>query len=285
MLAKASGDEENAATGRLLEEDSVEESTDPSVEDGGELAKQRRPKQRARQKGGIKLRLGVSRHAGDSGDPDDAGEDDTDHWHGSSVDGMRRTLSGRMPVVESMQGLVRSATSNTLESVKSDFHVLYEPLFRVEGWHSKRLACQWIGPPLLLGIEYGVGLAMGFGVMASCEAEQVPASVSSFRAAPTCHCVPIVWLQLSNVATVRVAVYLLFLLLSRPYDDTIFLTYELITSAGQLAMMIIIILGYFELVVAPQGVFIGVIVFILMGQIGSQVRSRLHMTDRSLSES
>ena len=70
-----------------------------------------------------------------------------------------------------------------------------------------------------------------------------------------------------------VAVYLLFLILSRPYNDPIFQTYELITSAGQLAMMLIIILGYFKLVEAPQRAFIGVTVFILMGQIGNQVRS------------
>jgi hypothetical protein len=47
----------------------------------------------------------------------------------------------------------------------------------------------------------------------------------------------------------------------------------LITSAGQLAMMIIIMVGYFEMVEAPQGAFIGVIVFVLMGQIGNQVLS------------
>ena len=84
-------------------------------------------------------------------------------------------------------------------------------------------------------------------------------------------CSSSVGLQVAN--TLTVAVYLLFLILSRPYDDTIFQTYELITSAGQLAMMIIIMVGYFELVEAPQGAFIGVIVFILMGQIGNQVLS------------
>jgi hypothetical protein len=31
--------------------------------------------------------------------------------------------------------------------------------------------------------------------------------------------------------------------------------------------------GYFEMVEAPQGAFIGVIVFVLMGQIGNQVLS------------
>ena len=84
-------------------------------------------------------------------------------------------------------------------------------------------------------------------------------------------CLSPVGLQVANILTV--AVYLLFLVLSRPYDDTIFQTYELITSAGQLAMMIIIMVGYFEMVEAPQGAFIGVIVFILMGQIGNQVLS------------
>jgi hypothetical protein len=62
---------------------------------------------------------------------------------------------------------------------------------------------------------------------------------------------------------------------SRPYDDTIFQTYEIITSTGQLALMIVIILGYLGWIEAPQGAFIGIIAFILMGQIGNQVRSEM----------
>jgi hypothetical protein len=62
---------------------------------------------------------------------------------------------------------------------------------------------------------------------------------------------------------------------SRPYDDTIFQTYEIITSTGQLAMMIVVILGYLGWIEAPQGAFIGIIAFILMGQIGNQVRSEM----------
>jgi hypothetical protein len=120
-----------------------------------------RPKRRSRHKS--KLPAGA---ASDSGDPKEAGQDAAKH--DSNVDGMRRSMSGRL--VQSTHGLVRSATSRALESVKSDFHVLYEPLF--EGWHCKRLA--WVGPALLLAVEYGLGLAMGFGAVASCEAEQVP---------------------------------------------------------------------------------------------------------------
>jgi hypothetical protein len=70
-------------------------------------------------------------------------------------------------------------------------------------------------------------------------------------------------------------VYALFLMFSRPYDDTIFQTYEIITSTGQLALMIVIILGYLRWIEAPQGAFIGIIAFILMGQIGNQVRSEM----------
>jgi hypothetical protein len=80
-------------------------------------------------------------------------------------------------------------------------------------------------------------------------------------------------LQLSEIATL--SVYALFLIFSRPYDDTIFQTYEIITSTGQLAMMIVIILGYLGWIEAPQGAFIGIIAFILMGQIGTQVRSEI----------
>ncbi len=45
----------------------------------------------------------------------------------------------------------------------------------------------------------------------------------------------------------------------------------MLTSGSQLAMMIIIILGYFQVIEAPQGPFIGIVAFILLGQIGTQV--------------
>jgi hypothetical protein len=61
----------------------------------------------------------------------------------------------------------------------------------------------------------------------------------------------------------------LFLLLSRPYEDEVFQTYEIITTLGQLAMMIVVLLGYFQ-VYPPQGTFIGIVAFILIGQIGKQ---------------
>jgi hypothetical protein len=78
-------------------------------------------------------------------------------------------------------------------------------------------------------------------------------------------------LQLSNILTI--AVYTLFLVLSRPYDDTIFQTYEIITSTGQLAMLIVVMLGSFGVIESPQldGAFIGITAFILMGQVGNQV--------------
>jgi hypothetical protein len=247
-----------------------------SAEEPNEVARARtRLKPRSRHKS-----EGWAEAASDSGDHKEAGQDDAKH--DSNVDGMRRSMSGRL--VHSTHRLVRSVTSRALETVKSDFHVLYEPLF--EGWHGKRLA--WVGPALLLAVEYGLGLAMGFGALASCEAEQVPLRlVVVCRSNSAASCLSPVGLQVSN--TLTVAVYLLFLILSRPYDDTIFQTYELITSAGQLAMMIIIMVGYFELVEAPQGAFIGVIVFILMGQIGNQVlsdgmsMSAHHIVKRSLS--
>jgi hypothetical protein len=68
-------------------------------------------------------------------------------------------------------------------------------------------------------------------------------------------------------------VYWLFLVLCRPYDDTIFMTYEIITNSAQLAMLIVIILGYYELIEAPKGAFIGLIALVLLGQILTQVRA------------
>ena len=67
--------------------------------------------------------------------------------------------------------------------------------------------------------------------------------------------------------------YWLFLILSRPYDDTIFQTYEIITSTGQLGLMIVVMLGFFGTIEEPQGAFIGIIAFILLGQVGHQVCS------------
>jgi hypothetical protein len=107
----------------------------------------------------------VAPHTGVLSDPADARLDIDEH--DSDADVVRRSLSER--TLGSTRGLVRSATSRVLESTTSDFSVRFEPL--LIGWHSKRFA--WIGPALLLGIEYGLGLAMGFGVVASCESEQV----------------------------------------------------------------------------------------------------------------
>ncbi len=80
--------------------------------------------------------------------------------------------------------------------------------------------------------------------------------------------------QVSEIA--NLGVYWLFLILCRPYDDTIFMTYEIITNTAQLAMLIVIILGYYELIETPKGAFIGLIAFILLGQILTQVRSPLY---------
>ena len=84
-------------------------------------------------------------------------------------------------------------------------------------------------------------------------------------------CMPSTGLQFSNIATL--VVYWLFLILSRPYDDTIFQTYEIITSTGQLAMMIVVMLGFYGKIEAPTGAFIGIIAFIMLGQVGNQVCS------------
>jgi hypothetical protein len=58
----------------------------------------------------------------------------------------------------------------------------------------------------------------------------------------------------------------------------------MLTSGGQLAMLIVIILGYFQVVETPQGPFIGIIAFILLGQIGTQVciMARYHSPRESL---
>ena len=109
----------------------------------------RRPKGKG--KGRIKVRM---RSSG-------AREDEAaDGAHDFDANGVRRSLAARM--LASMKWKVRQST-------KTEFHVLVEPL--LEGWHNKRLA--WVGPALLLGIEYGIGLAMGFGALAGCESEQV----------------------------------------------------------------------------------------------------------------
>ena len=48
--------------------------------------------------------------------------------------------------------------------------------------------------------------------------------------------------------------------------------YEIITNSAQLAMLIVIILGYYELIETPKGAFIGLIALVLLGQILTQVR-------------
>ena len=132
-------------------------------------------------------------------------------------------------------------------------------------------------------------------------------------------CLPVALMQslghtLSQVSEIaNLGVYWLFLVLCRPYDDTIFMTYEIITSrlkprlnppilspstdaeparvarrcvseseftpryeiitnSAQLAMLIVIILGYYELIETPKGAFIGLIALVLLGQILTQVR-------------
>jgi hypothetical protein len=150
------------------------EPTDPAVsEDGEDLAQIHTCKgaKRPHRKGKGELELPEARHARvpSPSDPEDARVDIDEHDSDADVVQVvvRRSLSERM--LGSMRGLVRSATSRALESIASDFSVRFEPL--LVGWHNKRFA--WIGPALLLGIEYGLGLAMGFGAVVSCESEQV----------------------------------------------------------------------------------------------------------------
>jgi hypothetical protein len=87
-------------------------------------------------------------------------DEEADGAHDFDANGVKRSRAARM--LASMRWIVR-------QSSQTEFHVLVEPL--LEGWHNKRLA--WVGPALLLGVEYGIGLAMGFGALASCESEQV----------------------------------------------------------------------------------------------------------------
>jgi hypothetical protein len=124
------------------------EGPDKDVRQGPEDANERqsrghkRPTKRAKRKG-------------------EAREDEAaDGAHDFDANGVRRSLAARM--LASMKSKVR-------QSSKTEFRVLVEPL--LEGWHNKRLA--WVGPALILGIEYGMGLAMGFGALAGCESEQV----------------------------------------------------------------------------------------------------------------
>ena len=164
----------------LAENHSETEPTDPTVSQGSEDLAQIRTRKDAEPPQGKDNRKGrrrssylnkrlssliVAPHTGVLSDPADARLDIDEH--DSDADVVRRSLSER--TLGSTRGLVRSATSRVLESTTSDFSVRFEPL--LIGWHSKRFA--WIGPALLLGIEYGLGLAMGFGVVASCESEQV----------------------------------------------------------------------------------------------------------------
>ena len=80
----------------------------------------------------------------------------------------------------------------------------------------------------------------------------------------------LVRLQVSEIASL--GVYWGFLILCRPYDDTIFQSYEIITSSGQLGMLIVVIIGFEGGMEAPEGLFIFLLALILMGQIGAQVR-------------
>jgi len=82
--------------------------------------------------------------------------------------------------------------------------------------------------------------------------------------------VVLVRLQVSEIASL--SVYWGFLILCRPYDDTIFQTYEIITSSGQLGMLIVVIIGFEGGMEAPEGLFIFLLALILIGQIGAQVR-------------
>jgi hypothetical protein len=121
-----------------------------SLKDAQEQQSRGRKRPTRKGKGRIKMR---ARRSG-------ACEDEADGAHDFDANGVRRSLAARM---------LASMKWNIKRSTKTEFHVLVEPL--LEGWHSRRLA--WVGPALLLGIEYGIGLAMGFGALASCEAEQV----------------------------------------------------------------------------------------------------------------
>jgi hypothetical protein len=139
----------------------------------GEAARKRkRPTRRG--KGKMKVRARSS--ASDAGFADH--EPDADGVRRSDCDaaGVRRSFFGR---------LFARAKSRALQSTSTDFHILVEPL--LDGWHHRRLA--WVGPAILLGIEYGLGLAMGFGAVASCESEQVPIPSKSLKL-PICPCLP-----------------------------------------------------------------------------------------------
>jgi hypothetical protein len=135
------------------------EGPDKDVQQGPEDAQKqqsrgrKRPTRRPKGKGKGRIKVRVR----SSGAREDEAADDA---HDFDTNGVRRSLAARM--LASMKWKVRQST-------KTEFHVLVEPL--LEGWHNKRLA--WVGPALLLGIEYGIGLAMGFGALAGCESEQV----------------------------------------------------------------------------------------------------------------
>ena len=93
--------------------------------------------------------------------------------------------SGRSPVG------TKSVLHRILESIEVDFADRFEPL--LEGWHNKRLA--WIGPGLCLITEYCLALAMGFGALASCRAEQVRIIVGAVFSPPAPF---LAWKELAN---------------------------------------------------------------------------------------
>ena len=64
-------------------------------------------------------------------------------------------------------------SNRLVESLQNNFLDKFE--FLLEGYHSER--CAWVGAGLMLLTEYCLALAMGFGAISSCTAEQVPIAV------------------------------------------------------------------------------------------------------------
>jgi hypothetical protein len=143
----------------VLESDRADEPTEEPADvespDKDAIGQQSRKRKRPTRKGKGKMKMRMRTSVAGAEDLELA-----DGAHDFGADGVRRSLVGRM---------LASITWKVRQTTKTEFHVLVEPL--LEGWHNRRLA--WVGPALLLGIEYGIGLAMGFGVLASCESEQV----------------------------------------------------------------------------------------------------------------
>jgi hypothetical protein len=114
------------------------EPASPGADVAQQDQQQKRPRRARRKgKGKIKIRLGAARSS--------------------------TPAAGRSLVV------TNSMFHRISESIEVDFASRFEPL--LEGWHNKRLA--WIGPGLCLITEYCLALAMGFGALATCRAEQV----------------------------------------------------------------------------------------------------------------